>query len=105
MSNGRMEYWNTGMMGKWKNANPVTCDACPACLVGKNDRIGVKFEAQKYFTGVGAISTVEEWEEKTLTKEEFEQMDKLYYKTENELIQLIKSLQEKMMESNLDDTF
>ena len=40
-----------------------------------------------------------------ITKEEFEQMDKLHYKTENELIQLIKSLQKKMKEGNWDDTF
>ncbi len=40
-----------------------------------------------------------------ITKEEFEKMDKLHYKTENELIQLIKSLQKKMKEGNWDDTF
>ncbi len=40
-----------------------------------------------------------------ITKEEFEQLDKLHYKTENELIQLIKSLQKKMKEGNWDDTF
>ncbi len=40
-----------------------------------------------------------------ITKEEFEQMDKLHYKTENELIQLIKSLQKKMKEGNWDDKF
>ncbi len=40
-----------------------------------------------------------------ITKEEFEQMDKLHYKTENELIQLIKSLQKKMKECNWDDKF
>ena len=34
---------------------------------------------------------MEEWEEKALTKNEFEQIDKLYYKIESELIQLIKS--------------
>ena len=42
---------------------------------------------------------------KQITKEEFEQMDKLHYKTENELIQLIKSLQKKMKEGTWDDTF
>lgn len=40
-----------------------------------------------------------------LTKEEYEQLDKLHYKTENELLQLIKSLQKKMKEGTWDDTF
>lgn len=40
-----------------------------------------------------------------LTKDEFEQLDKLHYKTENELIQLIKSIQKKMKEGTWDDTF
>ncbi len=40
-----------------------------------------------------------------ITIEEFEKMDKLHYKTENELIQLIKSLQKKIKEGNWDDTF
>jgi hypothetical protein len=40
-----------------------------------------------------------------ITGEEFEQMDALHYKTENELIQLIKSLQLKMKEGNWDDQF
>lgn len=40
-----------------------------------------------------------------LTEEEFEQLDELHYKTENELIQLIKSLQTKMKQGNWDDTF
>ncbi len=42
---------------------------------------------------------------KQLTKEKFEQIDKLHYKTENELIQLIKSLQKKMKEGDWDDSF
>jgi len=37
---------------KWKKA-------CPACPAGKNDRAGVKFEARKYFTREGDISTGE----------------------------------------------
>jgi four helix bundle protein len=37
--------------------------------------------------------------------DEFEQLDKLHYKTENELIQLIKSLQKKMKEGNWQDEF
>lgn len=40
-----------------------------------------------------------------LTKEEFEQLDELHYKTENELIQLIKSLQKKMKDGVWDDIF
>ena len=40
-----------------------------------------------------------------LTKEEYELLDKLHYKTENELIQLIKSLQKKMKEGNWEDAF
>lgn len=41
-----------------------------------------------------------------LTKKEFEQLDTLHYKTENELIRLIKSLQKKMREDrNWEDTF
>ncbi len=40
-----------------------------------------------------------------LTIEEFKQLDDLHYKTENELIQLIKSLQKKMKEGNWEDTF
>jgi len=40
-----------------------------------------------------------------ITKEEFEQMDKIHYKTENELIQLVKSLQKKMKDGNWDETF
>ncbi len=35
-----------------------------------------------------------------ITKEESEQMDKLHFKTENELIQLIKSLHKKLKEGN-----
>jgi hypothetical protein len=35
-------------MEDWKNACPVKCDVYP-----------VKFEARKYFTGEGAISTGE----------------------------------------------
>ncbi len=37
--------------------------------------------------------------------EEYEQIDKLHYKTENELIQLIRSLQKKMKEGSWDDKF
>jgi len=37
----------------------VKCDACPACPVGENDHIGVKFEARKYFTRVGAYFTMD----------------------------------------------
>ena len=40
-----------------------------------------------------------------ITQEDFEQLDKLHYKTENELIQLTKSLQKKLKEKNRDDTF
>ena len=40
-----------------------------------------------------------------ITDEEFEELDKLHYKTENELIQLIKSLQKKMKEGNWEVTF
>jgi len=40
-----------------------------------------------------------------ITKEEYEQMDKLHYKAENELIQLIKSLQKKMKDGNWNDSF
>jgi four helix bundle protein len=40
-----------------------------------------------------------------ITGEEFEQLDELHYKTENELIQLIKSLQLKMKDGNWDDQF
>ncbi|HKI45076.1 MAG TPA: four helix bundle protein [Balneolales bacterium] len=41
-----------------------------------------------------------------LTKEEFEQLDTLHYKTENELIRLIKSLQKKMRAGgDWEDTF
>lgn len=40
-----------------------------------------------------------------ITNEEFEQLDKLHYKTENELIKLIKSLQKKMKEGNWEVTF
>ena len=40
-----------------------------------------------------------------ITKEDFEQLDELHYKTENELIQLIKSLQIKMRNGNWEDTF
>ncbi len=38
-----------------------------------------------------------------ITDKEFEQMDKLHYKTENELIQLIKSLQKKLKDGNWED--
>lgn len=40
-----------------------------------------------------------------ITDEEYEQLDELHYKTENELIQLIKSLQKKLKEGGWDDTF
>lgn len=40
-----------------------------------------------------------------ITKEDFDQLDKLHFKTENELLQLIKSLQKKMKEGDWDDTF
>lgn len=40
-----------------------------------------------------------------VTKEEFEQLDKLHYKTENELIQLIKSLQKKMKNGKWENTY
>ena len=40
-----------------------------------------------------------------ITEVVFEQLDKLHYKVENELIQLIKSLQKKMKEGNWEDNF
>ncbi|MBN2519338.1 MAG: four helix bundle protein [Bacteroidales bacterium] len=40
-----------------------------------------------------------------LSKEDFEQLDKIHFKTENELIKLIESLQRKMKEGNWDETF
>lgn len=40
-----------------------------------------------------------------ITSEEFNQLDELHYKTENELIQLIKSLQIKLKEGNWDQSF
>lgn len=42
---------------------------------------------------------------KQITNEEYEQLDKLHYKTENELIQLIKSLQKKIKERNWEVSF
>ena len=39
-----------------------------------------------------------------ISKEEFEQIDEIHYKTENELTQLIKSLQKKMKEGHWDET-
>lgn len=42
---------------------------------------------------------------KQLTEEEFEQLDELHYKMENELLQLIKSLQAKMKKGDWEDTF
>jgi len=42
---------------------------------------------------------------KQISESEFEELDKLHYKTENELIQLIKSIQRKIKENNWDDTF
>ncbi len=40
-----------------------------------------------------------------ITKEEYNLLDELHYKTENELIQLIKSLQKKIKEGTWEDTF
>lgn len=40
-----------------------------------------------------------------LSEEEYERLDKLHYKTENRLIQLIKSLQKKMRDGDWEDTF
>lgn len=40
-----------------------------------------------------------------ITNEDFNQLDELHYKTENELIQLIKSLQIKLKEGNWDQSF
>ena len=40
-----------------------------------------------------------------LSKDDFELLDKLHYKTENELIQLIKSIQKKMNDGGWNDTF
>jgi len=40
-----------------------------------------------------------------ITSEDFNQLDELHYKTENELIQLIKSLQIKLKEGNWDQSF
>ena len=40
-----------------------------------------------------------------LTKEEYEQLDKLHYKTENGLIQLIRSLQKKIPQDPLGNKF
>ncbi len=40
-----------------------------------------------------------------LTQEEYEELDKLHYKTENGSIQLIKSLQKKMKGGDWEDTF
>jgi four helix bundle protein len=40
-----------------------------------------------------------------VSKEEYEQVDKLHYKTENELIQLIKSLQKKYKDGDWEDEF
>lgn len=40
-----------------------------------------------------------------ISKESYEQLDILHYKTENALIQLIKSLQQKMKEGNWNDSF
>ena len=40
-----------------------------------------------------------------ITEEDFEKLDKLHYKTENELIQLTKSLQQKLKENEWDDNF
>jgi len=40
-----------------------------------------------------------------ITEEDFEKLDKLHYKTENELIQLTKSLQQKLKENEWDENF
>ena len=40
-----------------------------------------------------------------ISKEVFEQIDKLHYKTENELIQLVKSLQKKLKDGEWDEKF
>ena len=40
-----------------------------------------------------------------IKQEEFEQLDSLHYKTENGLIQLVKSLQKKMKDGSWNDTF
>jgi four helix bundle protein len=42
---------------------------------------------------------------KQITKEQFEKIDQLHYKIENELIQLIKSLQKKMDDNDWEDSF
>jgi four helix bundle protein len=42
---------------------------------------------------------------KQIGTEEFDRLDELHYKVENELIQLIKSLQNKMKTGNWDDEF
>ena len=40
-----------------------------------------------------------------ITADEFEQIDKLHFKTENELIQLIRALQKKLKKHDWDDSF
>jgi four helix bundle protein len=40
-----------------------------------------------------------------ITNEQYEQLDSLHFKIENELIQLIKSLQKKQKDGNWDDAF
>ena len=40
-----------------------------------------------------------------ITKDQFEKLDELHYKTENQLIQLIKSLQQKMKDGTWEDSF
>lgn len=40
-----------------------------------------------------------------ITEESYEKLDKLHFKTENELIQLIKSLQEKVKKGGWEDSF
>ena len=40
-----------------------------------------------------------------ISKEEYEKLDELHYRTENALIQLIKSLQQKMKEGTWENTF
>lgn len=40
-----------------------------------------------------------------LNEDEYRQLDELHFKTENELIQLIKSLQKKQKDGNWEDTF
>jgi len=40
-----------------------------------------------------------------ISDEDFEKLDKLHYQTENELLQLVKSLQKKLKDKDWNDTF